>query len=157
MSTMLRNQPPTLKPIWRLLLAALALLVIILVVFMAAFQYLVARIAAPADLQPTTEIDLSIRSHDGESLGQFTLEETSVVTIAYTLPNVDTSYFDLRLVDSAGESLVIQHGEDYRTDEKGGGTWEKSLPPGEYRLVLTADQSPGVLGVYWSYSSTLGE
>jgi hypothetical protein len=46
---------------------------------------------------------------------------------------------------------VILHSEDYRTDHDGGGLWEHSLPPGTYRLVLTAEQGSGMLSVYWGY------
>jgi hypothetical protein len=127
------------------------LLFIIIVAGCIACQNQAAGTVSPADLQPVAEIDLSTRPYDGENLGEFTLEEAAVVTIAYTLPNVNTTSFDLRLNDSEGESLVILHSENHRTDENGGGTWEQSLTQGEYRLVLTADQSPGVLTVYWKY------
>ena len=151
MATSLRRQASTFRPVWRYLQAALAMLVITAVVGCAAFQNQATGMASPAELQPVAEIDLSTRPYDQERLGQFTLTETAVVTIAYTLPNIDTSYFDLRLVESQGESLVILHSEDYRTDENGGGTWQQSLTPGAYRLLLTAEQSPGILTVYWKY------
>ena len=102
-----------------------------------------------SDFQPLAEVNLSTQSYDAKRLGEFTWAETAVVTLAYTLPNINTTLFDLRLVDSAGESWVILHSENYRTDEHGGGSWEHSLPAGEYHLVLTAAQSPGVLSVQW--------
>jgi len=82
---------------------------------------------------------------------QFSLEETAVVGIFFTIRDIDTTYFDLSLSGLDGDSLVILHSEDYRTDRDGGGLWEQSLPPGAYRLVLTAAQSPGALSVYWGY------
>jgi hypothetical protein len=104
----------------------------------------------PTNYQAVAEIFLPDRSFEAETIGEFTVEETAVVSIFYTLPNVDTTYFDLSLVGSDGDSHLILHSEDYQTDENGGGTWEQSLPPGIYRLVLTAHQSPGVLSVYRS-------
>ncbi|MFZ1397227.1 MAG: hypothetical protein WAS33_10040 [Candidatus Promineifilaceae bacterium] len=83
-------------------------------------------------------------------MGEFTLTETAVAHIFYTIPNIDTAEFDLRLLGPNGDSLVILHSEEFRTDKSGGGTWEQSLPAGVYQLVLTASQTPGTLSVYWS-------
>ena len=37
-----------------------------------------------------------------------------------------------------------------RTDRRGDGRWAETLPPGEYRLLLTAAQSAGTVTVYAS-------
>ena len=103
----------------------------------------------PPDFQLLAEVNLSTQSFDGEILGQFTLEETAVTIIFYTIPNINTTDFDLSLSGPAGSSYTILHSEDYQTDENGGGTWEQSLPPGDYSVVLTASQTPGTLSVYW--------
>ena len=105
----------------------------------------------PPDFQFVAEVDLSTQPHDEELLGEFTLGETAVTRIFYTIPNIDTTDFDLRLVGPNDDSFVILHSEDFRTDERGGGTWEQSLPAGDYRLVLTASQTAGTLSVYWNY------
>lgn len=102
------------------------------------------------DFQSMAEVDLSAQPHDDEMLGEFTLMETAVAHIFYTIPNIDTTIFDLSLSGPDGESFVILHSEDFRTDESGGGTWEQSLPAGVYQLVLTASQTPGTLSVYWT-------
>jgi hypothetical protein len=107
--------------------------------------------APPPDRQLLSETDLSAQVHDDETVGQFTLSETAVVEISYTIPNIDTPYFDLTLHGPNGESMVILQSENYRTDENGGGSWEKSLPPGAYRLALTAAQSPGSLTIYLAH------
>jgi len=105
----------------------------------------------PPDFQLVAEVDLSTQPHDAETVGEFTLTETAVVTILYTIPNIDTAIFDLRLSGPDSESFVILHSENFRTDENGGGAWEQSLPAGNYRLVLTVPQTPGTLSVYWNY------
>jgi hypothetical protein len=82
-------------------------------------------------------------------VGQIIVEETAVVGLFFTIQTVDTSYFDLSLVDAEGSRFVILHGEDFRTNEEGSGSWEKSLGPGMYQLVLTTEPNPGILSIYW--------
>ena len=82
-------------------------------------------------------------------VGEFRLEKTSEVGIFFTLQDLDSDYFDLRLVTPEGEEITILHGETMRTDQNGGGLWEESLQPGAYRLLLTAHQSPGRVALYW--------
>lgn len=105
----------------------------------------------PADYQPVTEIDLSAQPHDAKTLGQFSLDDTARVGVFFSIRNIDTPYFDLRLIGPGDTEHVILHSEDFQTDQDGGGLWEESLPPGTYRLELTARQSPGALSVYWKY------
>ncbi len=105
----------------------------------------------PPDYQTVATVDLSAQPHDGAEVGQFTLTETAVVNIFYTLPNIDTTYFDLSLSGPNGDNLVILRSETFRTDENGGGSWEQRLSPGEYRLLLTAPQTSGTLSVYGNY------
>lgn len=110
----------------------------------------------PPDFQFVAEVDLSDQAYDGEILGELTLAETADVAIYYTIPNLNAANFDLTLKGQNDNDLVILHSEDYRTDENGGGTWEKSLTPGTYRLALTAaEQSEGVLSVYWKYPTAI--
>jgi len=110
-----------------------------------------AELVPPSDFQLVAEVDLSAQLYDEETVGEFTLAETAVTRIFYTIPNIDTTNFDLSLIGPNDDSLVILHSEDFRTDEDGGGTWEQRLPAGDYRLVLTAPQTPGTLSVYWNY------
>ena len=79
------------------------------------------------------------------------LQETAVVRVYYTIPNLDTDYFDLRLIGPAGESHLILHSEDFITDESGGGLWEQPLAAGVYQLELSAHQTQGILSIYWAY------
>ena len=106
-------------------------------------------LAVAPDFQLAARVDLAARSYDGETVAQLRLEETAVVHIYYTLPNIDLAYFDLSLMGSNGDSHLILHSEDYQTDENGGGAWEARLPRGAYQLVLTAPKSPGTLSIYW--------
>jgi hypothetical protein len=105
----------------------------------------------PPGFELVSEIDLAAQSYDEAVVGEFILAETAVTTIFYSLPNADTAYFDLSLIGPDNDSHLILHSENYRTDASGGGTWDQNLPPGTYRLALTADQSTGVLTVYWKY------
>jgi hypothetical protein len=112
-----------------------------------------------SSFQPLAEVNLGDQSRDGDTVGLFTLEETAVAGIRYTLKNVDTAYFMLSLVAADGTSYLILESEDYRTDENGGGFWQKDLAPGTYRLVLSAPQSPGAMSASWGIvvDSTAGQ
>ena len=103
------------------------------------------------DFQPLAEADLSNQSFNEEIMGEFTVKETAVTSLFYTLPNADTPYFDLSLIGPDDARHLILHSENYRTDENGGGSWKQSLTPGTYQLALTAEQSAGILSVYWGH------
>lgn len=105
----------------------------------------------PPDFQFVAEVDLSDLANDGEILGELTLAETADVAIFYTLPNLNTTNFDLTLKGQNDNDIVILHSEDYRTDQRGGGTWEKHLPAGVYQLTLTTSRTNGTLSVYWKF------
>lgn len=103
----------------------------------------------PPNFQFVAEVDLSAQPYDAETVGEFTLTETAVASIFYTIPNIDTTDFDLSLSGPNGDNFVILHSENFRTDENGGGTWEQTLAPGTYQIMLTASQTPSMLSVYW--------
>ena len=151
MSTITIKRPKRTR---RVTLIALSLLVILAVIF--TYIWLnkagdaLTGLTPPADFEPMAEIDLSAQAYSEETLAQFALDDTSDVGVFFTIPEIDTSYFDLSLKDADGNSLTILHSEALRTDRDGGGLWEQTLPPGGYRLVLSAAQSPGVLSVYWN-------
>ena len=105
----------------------------------------------PPGFELVSEIDLAAQSYDEAVVGEFILAETAVTTIFYTRPNADIPYFDLSLMGPDDARHLILHSENYRTDENGGGTWEQSLTPGTYQLTLTAEQSAGILSVYWGH------
>jgi hypothetical protein len=94
-------------------------------------------------------IDLATQVFNGETVGQIVVEETAVVGIFFTIQNVDTSCFDLSLADSESSRFVILHGEDFRTNEEGSGSWGKSLRSGMYQSVLTTEPNPGRLSIDW--------
>lgn len=104
----------------------------------------------PPDFKLAARIDLAARSYDGETVAEFSLAETAVVSIYYTLPNIDLTYFDLSLKEADDATHLILHSEDYQTDDNGWGVWEKHLSRGGYQLVLTAPQTTGTLSVYWT-------
>jgi len=106
--------------------------------------------APPPEFQLVAEVDLAAQSYDEETVGEFTVAETAVTSIFYAIPNIDTGYFDLSLIGPDGDSYLILHSENYRTDANGGGQWEQNLSPGVYQLALTVPQSPGILSIYWN-------
>ena len=121
--------------------------------FVAGCQSNQAQPTPPDGFQLVAEIDLKDQAFDEEIVGEFTVVETAVTTLFYTLPNADTTYFDLKLIGPDDASYLILHSENYRTDENGGGTWEQNLVPGSYQLILTADPGPGALSVYWGHEN----
>ena len=103
----------------------------------------------PAGYALLGEADLSARAYDAVALGQLEIREPALVGIFYALPDAETAYFDLRLDSPDGDSQLILHSEDFRTDGSGGGVWESRLEPGVYELVLNSRQGTGVLSAYW--------
>jgi hypothetical protein len=105
--------------------------------------------APPPHFESLAQLDLSAGPVTDQVVGEFTLDETAEVGIFFTLQELNSDYFDLRLVTADGEEITILHGEAMRTDQNGGGLWEERLSPGAYRLLLTAHQSPGRVALYW--------
>jgi hypothetical protein len=93
-------------------------------------------------------VDLATGPFDEVVVARFTLAETRVVQLRYSLINLDSPAFDLSLQGAERARFTILHAEQYRTSEDGGGDWQQTLPPDDYRLVLTAAQSPGTLAIY---------
>ena len=100
------------------------------------------------DAELLTEVDLAAQPYEAAMVGEFEVAETAVITLTYLVPNVETAVFGLTLAGPE-DDYVILHSEDYRTDENGGGSWEQTLVPGSYQLLLTASQTAGTLSVYW--------
>ena len=94
------------------------------------------------------EVTLSDGPYNATTIAEFELTETAVTHLRFTLTNLDTAVFALQLQPENDASITILHAEDYRTNQDGGGDWEQTLPAGHYRLVLTAEQSPGTVKIY---------
>lgn len=109
-----------------------------------------AQYGPPLDFQFLAEIDLSIKTWEEAAVAQFSLAESAEVGLYFNLRSVDSASFDLSLQGPNSFQTLILHSETYRTDEAGAG-WQRNftLPPGDYRVMLTAVQSPGVLSIYW--------
>ena len=155
MATSLLKEPSFQRAPARRWLLAVSLIVVVLVA-VGVWTLLLQTRSAPAGqvpppgFQPATEVALSSGPHNGETLLSFTLDEPTVVGIYFAIEQVDTRSLDLRLVRADGQSAVLLHAEDYRTDRDGGGLWEQRLEAGTYQLLLSAAQSPGRLAVYHS-------
>ena len=104
-------------------------------------------LSPPADYAPVAQIDLSAREYSSQVLADFSLDEPAYAGIFIIVRDINTSYFDLRVMSPDGFTSTVLHGEGYRADQDGG-LWEENLPPGKYQLVLTSHQSPGTASVY---------
>lgn len=125
-------------------------LLIIFVLLTVSCQANQAQPTPPPDFQQVAEVDLSAQPHEAETVGEFTVTETAVTSIFYAMPNIDTATFALSLRGPDDQNFVILRSENFRTDENGSGTWEETLEPGTYQIMLTASQTPGTLSVYWA-------
>lgn len=105
------------------------------------------RLSPPPGFAVVAEIDLSKEVYSAESLVEFTVDDPSYVGVFIVVRNINTSYFDLRVVGAEGYDSAVMHGEGYRAD-RDGGLWEQTLSPGTYQLVLTSHQSPGTATVF---------
>jgi hypothetical protein len=105
------------------------------------------KFAPPPGFVAVAEVDFSKQVYAAKTLAEFTVEEPAYVGVFIAVRNINTSYFDLRVVGPDGYSSVVIHGEGYRAD-RDGGLWEESLSPGTYQLVLTSHQSPGTASVF---------
>jgi hypothetical protein len=108
---------------------------------------LVDTFSPPRGFSFVDEIDLSKQVHSSETLAEFTVKDPAYVGVFIAVRNINTSYFDLRVVGSDGYNSVVMHGEGYRAD-RDGGLWEETLPAGTYQLMLTSHQSPGTASVF---------
>jgi hypothetical protein len=104
-------------------------------------------LAPPQDFQPIAQLDLATRARTAETLWQFALDQPAEIGIYAVVQGINTTYFDLRLIGSAGFDAVVLHGEDYTADQDRV-TWSRELPPGQYRLIATARQTPGTISIY---------
>jgi hypothetical protein len=103
--------------------------------------------APPQGFQPVAQLDLASQAHTGEILQQLALDQPTEVGIYAVVHGIDTTYLDLRLTGSDGFDAVILHGEEYTADQDRA-LWSRVLPPGQYRLVATAHQTPGKISIY---------
>lgn len=103
--------------------------------------------APPQGFQPVVQLDLASRAHTGETLWQLALDQPTEIGVYAVVQGMDTTYFDLRLTGSDGFDAVILHGEEYTADQDRA-LWRTVLPSGQYRLVVTAHQTPGKISIY---------
>jgi hypothetical protein len=108
---------------------------------------LAGRFSPPQGFAQVAEIDLSTRPYSAETIARFTLNQNSSAGVFVVVNNIDTTYFDLSVAGPDGARSTVLHGEGYSA-YKDGGVWEKTLPPGTYRLLLTSDQSSGKALIY---------
>ena len=108
-----------------------------------------AQVSPPPEFRRLAEVDLSAQAWEGEAAARFSLAEAADVALYFSVRQIDSAYFDLSLHGPDGYQVLIMHSESYRTDEVEAG-WQRgfSLPAGDYELVLTAVQSPGMLTIY---------
>ncbi|MFO7681004.1 MAG: hypothetical protein R6X34_13220 [Chloroflexota bacterium] len=104
--------------------------------------------AVPEGYRLLGEVDLSGGPYAEAVVGEFVAAETAVTRLYLSLPNLDTSAFNLSLQGADGTAYPILQAANYRTNQDGGGDWQETLPPGRYQLRLTAAQSTGSVAIY---------
>lgn len=138
------------RPLLGVLAALLALALVVVLVANSAAPNGSYSSMPPAEFQPAAVVDLSSRAYEAETLARITLEEAGTLGVYFLVQNIDTNYFDLSLSGPDGYRALVLHGEDFRTDSLGAsGLQEFALRAGEYQLILTARQNPGLLSVSW--------
>ncbi len=106
------------------------------------------RAEASADNQLLTELDLGNGPFAEAVVGEFMVTGTAVTHLHFSLQNLDTPIFSLKLQADDGTLYTILQAENYRTNRDGGGDWQETLLPGRYQLLLTAAQSTGLVTIY---------
>lgn len=132
----------------RVFLGLVAVAMVVALIFLALRRD---NINAVPPAEPVGEADLATQAYDAEALLTFTLAQPELTAIHYALENVDTAYLDLTLEADDGSSWVVLRSQGLRTDNQGGGTWERELPAGSYRLLLSAAQGNGTVAIYRGY------
>ena len=134
--------------------AAFTMLAVTAVVFLSTFSINMAatqngtpRLSPPSNLALVAQVDLTARAYQNEVLATFSVTENGRLDMFFSVQDINTNYFDLRLIGPNGYSYPLLHGEVYRAD-RDGGLRELTLLPGTYQVVLTADQSPGAVSIY---------
>ncbi len=105
-----------------------------------------ARFFSTQDYSTVAEIDLAQHAYQSETLAQFTLEQEGEVGIFVTIEGLDTPYLSLSMSGPDGFLATIVRGEGFKADSYAD-RWQHILPPGEYRLILDANQSSGLLSI----------
>ncbi|MFN7037204.1 MAG: M50 family metallopeptidase [Bellilinea sp.] len=102
--------------------------------------------AVPEGYQFIRRVELSGGEKQDEVIAVFTRWLGSG-GILLDLSGVKSELLDVRLAGDNGFEETLLHGEDL-TSEQGRVEYTKDLPPGEYRIYLTARGASGVLTVY---------
>lgn len=130
---------------WSSIAALLPLIVVILAAAARAGQQ---QPQPPPGFHLVARAELSQGPFDEVVLAHLSLSETTTLRLRLTMRQIDTTSLDLRLQAEGDVRHTVMYAEGLRTSREGGADWEKSLPAGAYRLVLSAAQSPGSLEIY---------
>lgn len=101
----------------------------------------------PEGFQLAAEVQLDQGGFEEQILASFTLTGEESVSLYYVVNDLDTEYLDLQLIGANGIAVGLVHGEGWQANHASGEK-EARLPAGDYRIVLTADHSPGTLQVF---------
>jgi len=104
-------------------------------------------IIVPAAYRPVNTLDLSYHACQADTVGWFTLDQPTDAGVFVTLSQINTPYFDLVLTGPNGFQAAVLHAEGYSASQDSANL-EKRMEPGQYWLLLTADQSPGLVTLY---------
>ncbi len=102
----------------------------------------------PPGYQQIVSINLEDQTINNAPVFKFTILNPDLVGIYVQVNQINTPYFDLKLSGPVGFEKGLLHGEGYAAN-KDTTLFEETLPAGEYSIVLTSQQSPGKLTVYF--------
>lgn len=103
--------------------------------------------APPDGYRQVAEVDLPAGPYEDEPVAEFVVETAAFLGVFFVVREIDTTYIHFFLQGPDGFSAPLLRGEGYRTST-GSSHWHEIVPPGRYRLLLTADQSPGTITIY---------
>lgn len=103
----------------------------------------------PPGYVQAANVDVSGGDFDDFELARFTLSSPGGPGIFLEIQDIDTSFFEVRLVGPNSYEQIILRGEGYSTTlDTARLDPDPALPAGEYELLLTSRQSLGTLTVY---------
>ncbi len=101
----------------------------------------------PQGYEQVATIDLSQGALTRSAAYAFALDRPTRVGIYLLVQDIDSDYFDVRLLGPDGYDHLLIHAEGY-TATRDRSQFEELLPPGPYQIALTDQPSQGTLSIY---------
>lgn len=94
-------------------------------------------------------VDLRAGPYQATAVAEFTVSRPGGGSVFIVYREVDTAYLEFQIQGPGGFRALLHRAEGYRA-RAASSDWRETLAPGTYRLLLTANQSPGTATVYVS-------